>query len=58
MNIMLYLIGIILFIESLIIPDLRGLKHYLYIMGPRFGRFQHGGGGELKDESDVNSVYF
>ena len=58
MNIMLSLTGIILFIESLMILDLQDLKYYLFITGLRFGRFQHGGGGELKDEFDVNSVYF
>ena len=58
MNITLSLTGIILFIEFLMILDLQDLKYYLFIMGLRFGHFQHGGGGELKDEFDINSVYF
>ena len=58
MNITLSLTGIILFIESPMIPDLQDLKYYLFIMGLRFGHFQHGGGGELKDEFDVTNVYF
>ena len=58
MNITLSLTGIILFIESLMILDLQDLKYYLFITGLRFGHFQHGGGGELKDEFDVTSVYY
>ena len=58
MNIMSSLTGIILFIESLMILDSQDLKYCLFITGLRFGRFQHGGGGELKDEFDVISVYF
>ena len=58
MNITLFLTGITLFIESLMTPDLQDLRYYLFITGLRFGRFQHGGGGELKDEFDVTSVYF
>ena len=57
MNIMLYLIGIILFTESHMILDLQDLKYFLFIMGPRFGRFQHGGGGELRDEPDTTNIY-
>ena len=58
MNITLSLTGIILFIESLMILDLQDLKYYLFITGLRFGHFQHGGGGEVKDEFDVSRVYF
>ena len=58
MNIMSSLTGIILFIESHMILDSQDLKYYLFITGLRFGRFQHGGGGELKDEFDVTSVYY
>ena len=58
MNIMSSLTGVIPFTESLMIPDLQDLKYYLFITDLRFGRFQHGGGGELKDEPDVNSVCF
>ena len=58
MHIMLSLIGIILSIESLMILDLQDLKYYLFITGLRFGHFQHGGGGEVKDEFDVSRVYF
>ena len=39
MNITLFPIGIILFIEFLMILDLQDLKHYLFITGLRFGRF-------------------
>ena len=58
MNITSSLTGTILFIEFLMILDLQDLKHYPSITGLRFGRFQHGGGGELKDEFAVTSVYF
>ena len=58
MNIMLSLTGIILFIESLMILGLQDLKFCLFITGLRFGRFQHGGGGGLKNEFDVTNVYF
>ena len=58
MNITLSLTGIILFIESLMILDLQDLKYYLFITGLKFGHFQHGGGGELKDEFDITGVYF
>ena len=58
MNIMLSRTGIILSIESRMILDLQDLKYYLFITGLRFGRFQHGGGGELRDEFDFVSVYF
>ena len=58
MNITLSLTGIILFIEFLMILDLQDLKYYLFITDRRFGHFQHGGGGELKDEFDVTNVYF
>ena len=33
-------------------------KTYLFITDRRFGHFQHGGGGELKDEFDVTNVCF
>ena len=58
MNITLSLTGIILFIESLMILDLQDLKHYLFITGLRFGRFQHGGGGGAKNEPGATRVYF
>ena len=58
MNITLSLTGIILCIESLMILGSQDLKYYLFTTGLRFGRFQHGGGGDLKDEFDVTSVYF
>ena len=58
MDITLSLTGIILFIESLMILDLQDLKYYPFITGLRFGHFQHGGGGGLKDEFDVTGVCF
>ena len=40
------------------ILDLQDQKYYPFITGLKFGHFQHGGGGELKDEFDITGVYF